>query len=154
MKISGRTLFITGLFVGHFVISPITDGRARKIYEKFSSKKENLDVDFKDLDRKNKDFFIEKYGRTDGEKYYNMFNNQLIEGKLEEAVIKYESNKSNDNNRSNQMNPNNEIYWKGRGHEEKENRNNENYEYSKQELDNHSNQMNPNNDAYQSSRGK
>jgi ubiquitin len=49
------------------------------------------------------------------------------------------SSKSGMNNRSNQLNPNNDAYHSSRD--------------SKSGTDNRSNQLNPNNDAYHSSRG-
>ena len=60
----------------------------------------------------------------------------------------------NDDNRANQMNPNNDAYWASRGYDERpddwedrlENDDNGND-------DNRENQLNPNNDAYRSSRG-
>ena len=57
----------------------------------------------------------------------------------------------NDDNRANQMNPNNDAYWESRGYEERpddwvdEDKDDSND-------DNRANQLNPNNDAYRSSR--
>ncbi|TGK79298.1 hypothetical protein EHQ23_16950 [Leptospira bourretii] len=53
-------------------------------------------------------------------------------------------------NRSNQMNPNNDAYWQSRGYDE---RPSDWDASSNDDADNHSNQMNPNNDAYWQSRG-
>ncbi len=58
----------------------------------------------------------------------------------------------NDDNRANQMNPNNDAYWQSRGYDERP----ENWEDSDDDDgndDNRANQLNPNNDAYWSSRG-
>lgn len=67
---------------------------------------------------------------------------------------------SDQDNRSNQMNPNNDAYWESRGNDERPSDWQErttyssgSYGYSDQELNNHSNQLNPNNDAYWQSRG-
>ncbi|PTT16897.1 hypothetical protein DBR27_01835 [Flavobacterium sp. HMWF030] len=57
-------------------------------------------------------------------------------------------------NRSNQLNPNNDSYWKSRGYSERpDNWEHETSSSSNDEMDNHANQMNPNNEAYSSSRG-
>lgn len=68
--------------------------------------------------------------------------------------------KKNDNNRANQLNPNNINYWRSRGYscrpenwneiynQEQQNK----YRPQKHDLDNRSNQLNPNNIAYISSR--
>jgi len=55
-------------------------------------------------------------------------------------------------NRSDQMNPNNDAYWESRGYDERP----DDWEYRSDDSyhdDNRSNQMNPNNDAYWQSRG-
>lgn len=58
----------------------------------------------------------------------------------------------NDDNRANQMNPNNDAYWQSRRYDERT----ENWADSDADDgndDNRANQLNPNNDAYWSSRG-
>ena len=61
----------------------------------------------------------------------------------------------NDDNRANQMNPNNDAYWQSRGHDDRpedwEERVDDNDDDND---DNRANQLNPNNDAYWSSRGE
>ena len=59
-----------------------------------------------------------------------------------------------DDNRANQMNPNNDAYWQSRGHDERPD------DWADQgdaddgeDDDNRANQMNPNHDAYWSARG-
>ncbi len=68
----------------------------------------------------------------------------------------FSDDKSDADNHSNQMNPNNDAYWESRGYDERpedwEDGGNER-DYSNSDMDNHSNQMNPNNDAYWQSRG-
>ena len=61
----------------------------------------------------------------------------------------------NDDNRADQMNPNNDAYWESRGYDERP----DDWEGGDDEDDdgdddNRSNQLNPNNDAYWSSRGE
>jgi len=159
MKISGQTKFIAGLFIGHFIISPISDGRVKKVFEKITQSKENLNNDFEKVSAKNKEFFIDKYGKTNGERYYDLFINRTLgiypksnDGDEERSG----DSRLNNDNRSNQMNPNNDAYWQSREYNERPDnwQSGGNQEYSQQELDNHSNQMNPNNEAYNSSRGK
>lgn len=67
---------------------------------------------------------------------------------------------TNQDNRANQLNPNNDAYWQSRGYDERPNDwqehsaySSESYDYSYQELNNHSSQLNDNNDAYWQSRG-
>ena len=61
-------------------------------------------------------------------------------------------------NRSDQMNPNNDAYWDSRGEDGRpddwENRIESSHSYSQGDFDNRSNQLNPNNDAYWDSRGE
>ena len=61
----------------------------------------------------------------------------------------------NDDNRADQMNPNNDAYWESRGYDERP----DDWERGDDDDDegdddNRSNQLNPNNDAYRSSRGE
>ena len=61
----------------------------------------------------------------------------------------------NDDNRADQMNPNNDAYWESRGYDERP----DDWERGVDDDDdgdddNRSNQLNPNNDAYRSSRGE
>ena len=61
----------------------------------------------------------------------------------------------NDDNRADQMNPNNDAYWESRGYGERP----DDWERGVDDDDdgdddNRSNQLNPNNDAYRSSRGE
>ncbi len=51
------------------------------------------------------------------------------------------SGKSDADNKSNQMNPNNDAYWQSRGYDEAP------------DVDNHADQLNPSSDAYWQSRG-
>ena len=60
----------------------------------------------------------------------------------------------NDDNRANQMNPNNDVYWQSRGYDERP----DDWEDLSDDSDtgnddNRANQLNPNSDAYWSSRG-
>ena len=60
----------------------------------------------------------------------------------------------NDDNRADQMNPNNDAYWQSRGYDERP----DDWESHAEDDDdgnddNRANQLNPNNDAYWSSRG-
>lgn len=58
----------------------------------------------------------------------------------------------NDDNRANQMNPNNDVYWQSRGYDERP----DDWEYyldDDKDDDSRANQLNPNNDVYRSSRG-
>ena len=61
----------------------------------------------------------------------------------------------NNDNRADQMNPNNDAYWQSRGYDERpddwEGHLEDDDEGS--DDDNRANQLNPNNDAYRSSRG-
>ena len=61
----------------------------------------------------------------------------------------------NDDNRANQMNPNNDAYWQSRGYDERpddwEDVDDDDDDVGQD--DSRANQMNPNNDAYRSSRG-
>ena len=60
----------------------------------------------------------------------------------------------NDDNRSDQMNPNNDAYWESRGFDERPDDWEDRLEDDEGgDDDNRANQMNPNNDAYHSSRG-
>ena len=63
----------------------------------------------------------------------------------------------NDDNRADQMNPNNDSYWESRGFDERpddwEDRIEDDEDDEGGDDDNRANQLNPNNDAYQSSRG-
>ena len=63
----------------------------------------------------------------------------------------------NDDNRADQMNPNNDAYWESRGYDERpddwESRLDDDDD-SDGDDDNRANQLNPNNDAYWSSRGE
>ena len=60
----------------------------------------------------------------------------------------------NDNNRADQMNPNNDAYWESRGFDERPDDWEDRIENDEGgDDDNRANQMNPNNDAYHSSRG-
>lgn len=60
----------------------------------------------------------------------------------------------NDDNRADQMNPNNDSYWESRGFDERPDDWEDRLEDDEGgDDDNRANQMNPNNDAYQSSRG-
>ena len=63
--------------------------------------------------------------------------------------------RGNDDNRANQMNPNNDAYWQSRGHDERpddwEDQDDDDSDHRND--DNRANQMNPNNEAYRSSRG-
>ena len=59
-----------------------------------------------------------------------------------------------DDNRADQMNPNNDAYWQSRGYDDRP----DDWEYQIEDDDggdddNRANQLNPNNDAYWSSRG-
>ena len=66
------------------------------------------------------------------------------------SVILYQS--GNADNRSDQMNPNNDSYWESRGYDERP----DDWETHDDDSiydDNRSNQLNPNNDAYWQSRG-
>ena len=62
----------------------------------------------------------------------------------------------NDDNRADQMNPNNDAYWESRGYDERP----DDWEGlvddddDDGDDDNRANQLNPNNDAYRSSRGE
>ena len=61
--------------------------------------------------------------------------------------------RNDEDNRSDQMNPNNDAYWDSRGYDGRpddwEDRVSDDHDYDN---DNRSNQMNPNNDAYHQSR--
>ena len=61
----------------------------------------------------------------------------------------------NDDNRADQMNPNNDAYWESRGYDERpddwEDRDDGDDDGDD---DNRANQLNPNNDAYWASRGE
>ena len=61
----------------------------------------------------------------------------------------------NNDNRADQMNPNNDAYWQSRGYDERpddwEDRVDD--DDDDENDDNRANQLNPNNDAYWSSRG-
>ena len=60
----------------------------------------------------------------------------------------------NDDNRADQMNPNNDAYWDSRGFDERPDDWEDRIEDDEGgDDDNRANQLNPNNDAYQSSRG-
>lgn len=60
----------------------------------------------------------------------------------------------NDDNRANQMNPNNDAYWQSRGHDERPDDWEDEIDDSEGgNDDNRANQLNPNNPAYHSSRG-
>lgn len=60
----------------------------------------------------------------------------------------------NDDNRANQMNPNNDACWESRGYDERPDGWEDQVEDDdKGDDDNRANQLNPNNDAYHSSRG-
>ena len=59
----------------------------------------------------------------------------------------------NNDNRADQMNPNNDAYWQSRGHDERPDDWEDDLEDDKGgNDDNRANQLNPNNDAYRSSR--
>ena len=59
----------------------------------------------------------------------------------------------NDDNRANQMNPNNDAYWQSRDHDERpDDWEDQVPDEDSANDDNRANQLNPNNDAYHSSR--
>ena len=61
----------------------------------------------------------------------------------------------NDDNRADQMNPNNDAYWESRGYDERpDDWEGGGDEDDEGDDDNRSNQLNPNNDAYWESRGE
>ncbi len=130
---------IVGGLAGHYLIEPG--------YRKFLDKRHNLTQEpdaekLKEIEQK-----ITNYSHLLFEDYFGS-----------EAEEKYQEY-YNQNNRSNQLNPNNDAYWQSRGHNERpddweEKTQDGNEEYSQSELDNHANQMNPNNDAYWQSRGE
>ena len=61
----------------------------------------------------------------------------------------------NDDNRANQMNPNNDAYWQSRGYDERpDDWEDQADDDTADNDDNRANQLNPNNDAYWSSRGQ
>ena len=64
----------------------------------------------------------------------------------------------NDDNRADQMNPNNDAYWESRGYDERpddwEGGGDDDDDDDDGDDDNRANQLNPNNDAYWSSRGE
>ena len=61
----------------------------------------------------------------------------------------------NDDNRADQMNPNNDAYWESRGYDERPDDWEDRADGDDDgDDDNRSNQLNPNNDAYWSSRGE
>ena len=59
----------------------------------------------------------------------------------------------NDDNRADQMNPNNDVYWQSRGYDERPDDWESLADDDDGDEDNRANQLNPNNDAYWSSRG-
>ena len=61
----------------------------------------------------------------------------------------------NNDNRADQMNPNNDAYWQSRGHDGRPDDWEGNLEDDDEggDDDNRANQFNPNNDAYRSARG-
>ena len=60
----------------------------------------------------------------------------------------------NDDNRADQMNPNNDAYWQSRGYDERPEDWEDRFDDDDgSDDDNRANQLNPNNDAYWSSRG-
>ena len=63
-------------------------------------------------------------------------------------------NPGNDDNRADQMNPNNDAYWESRGYEGRPDNWADQDDGNEENDDNRANQMNPNNDAYWSSRGQ
>ena len=60
----------------------------------------------------------------------------------------------NDDNRADQMNPNNDAYWESRGYDERPDDWERVDDDDDEGDDNRANQLNPNNDAYWSSRGE
>ena len=61
----------------------------------------------------------------------------------------------NDDNRADQMNPNNDAYWESRGYDERPDDWEDRVDGDDDgDDDNRANQLNPNNDAYRSSRGE
>ena len=61
----------------------------------------------------------------------------------------------NDENRADQMNPNNDAYWESRGYDERPDDWEDRVDGDDDgDEDNRANQLNPNNDAYWSSRGE
>lgn len=48
MKISKTTIFFSGIFVGHFIISPAKDGRTKILFDKSTDSK----TGFKDDNKK------------------------------------------------------------------------------------------------------
>lgn len=136
MKISKTTIFFSGMFIGHFIISPIKDGRAKILLDRLTDSKTNLKNEKK-----------EKEIGFSSDVYHHKYNTDDEQTEL--------SNSDRDN-RANQLNPNNDRYWRSRGHQDRpdnwENSGGGNSEYSQAELDNHANQMNSNNEAYHSSR--
>ena len=64
----------------------------------------------------------------------------------------------NDDNRADQMNPNNDAYWESRGYDERpddwEDRDDGDDDGDDGDDDNRANQLNSNNDAYWASRGE
>lgn len=134
--------FCWGVAVGYFLIHPAVHGdyshRYDDIKNLFNNKKEtnktiDYESEFQELDNLTLKTFKDRYGNKIGVEKYKFYKNS--------------------NNYSNELNPNNDAYWKSRGYSSQKEGYNDNSNNNQSNLDNRSNQLNPNNDAYYQSRG-
>lgn len=141
-NLQGFYRFCTGVSVGYFLIYPAVHGNYSHRYDDiknlFSDKKvTNKTIDnkkqFQELDNLTLETFKDKYGNDIGLEKYTFYKNN--------------------NNYSNQLNPNNDSYWKSKGYSSQKDGSSDNSNVNQSNLDNRSNQLNPNNDAYYQSRG-
>jgi len=175
-------LFI-GAAIGTFLIAPYRNGNfddeiagVKRRFGK-STSSPNLKGDFESIKREQDNRLLElfeaRYGAK-GLEYFQLYQSSykqrpIVDGYLmtpdeekiwktfDKQAEKYRTpDKASLDNRSNQLNPNNDAYYQSRGYDERPSdweSNSSNHEYSQDELDNHSNQLNSNNDAYWQSRG-
>lgn len=158
---------ILGGLLTHFGITPYLNGDFQDEAYMVSSFLSGEEIDEEQLDKER----FDKIERNIQHEVFNEFHREF--GK--DAFIKYEQflrtkfNNPDDvylfhyskhelDNRSRQLNPNNDAYWRSRGYDGRtygwdNDSSDVNIQYSKEELDNRSRQLNPNNDDYWKSRG-
>jgi hypothetical protein len=162
LKIIGYLL--AGGMISHFMVTPYLQGDFNDELYSISSFFGQEDVFDEVLEEEKLKRIEQNIHRHIFNEFHREFGSDAIL-KYEEFMRKHYANpddvflfnysKHELDNRSRQLNPNNDEYWRSRGYDEKptdwEYRT---YDYSKDERDNRSNQLNPNNDSYWKSRGR
>lgn len=161
LKIIGY--IVTGGLISHFIVTPYIQGDYNDEIYTINSLLGGQEEDVASLEKKKFDKIEQNLQKRIFNEFHREFGSDAIikyeefirrEFSNPDDVFLYNYSRHELNNRSRQLNPNNDAYWRSRGYDERPtNWEYGIYDYSKDELDNHSNQLNPNNDAYWQSRG-